>query len=263
MKCLIINGSPSTKYVWNGQTVGSFTAELVEEVKTAMSKIAALNIIEYTEIRLADENLPYCKGCYNCFNIGENSCPHAAQVQNIMKQMDEADCLILTSPVYALNVSGLIKNFFDLTAYKFHRPSFWDKKAVVISSTAGGGAKSNTKYMSETLRHWGFNKVYTLPVTRHGAVELTDSMKAKCDKIGAALYSDASSGKLYAPKLYDVIFYQIWRVMSTALTSSEVDRTYWEENGLVTQVYAPEIPLGVGTRTVGNLFHKMMSKFIK
>ncbi|WP_409198031.1 NAD(P)H-dependent oxidoreductase [Methanobrevibacter acididurans] len=32
--------------------------------------------------------------------------------------------MILTSPVYALNVSALMKNFIDHTSYFYHRPYF-------------------------------------------------------------------------------------------------------------------------------------------
>jgi multimeric flavodoxin WrbA len=237
--------------MWSGKTVTSFTAKLVDEVKTGMPDT------EFEEIRLADIALPYCRGCFNCFYNGEQSCPHKALVQPIVEKMKAADCLILSSPVYALHVSGLIKNFFDLTAYNFHRPSFFTKKALVVSSTAGGAAATACNYMKATLEHWGYNKVYKLPVTRFGAAELTENMKTKCRKIGEKLYKDTASQKLHIPSYKLIMFYQVWRVMSQS--SPGADKTYWQESGLVDRVFAPKVPLD----PLKFLFGKMLNGLLK
>ncbi|WP_347707330.1 NAD(P)H-dependent oxidoreductase [Clostridium sporogenes] len=50
--------------------------------------------------------------------------------------MEKADALIVTSPVYSLQITGLLKNSIDHMAYNFHRPRFFTKKALVITTTA-------------------------------------------------------------------------------------------------------------------------------
>lgn len=258
MKCLIINGSPSKSYSWDGNVTTSFTAKLADEVKSAMS---ANGDVEFEEIRLIDANLPYCRGCYNCFYKGEDKCPHRALVQPIAEKIKEADCLILTSPVYALHVSGLIKNLFDLTAYNFHRPRFFNKKALVISSTAGGAAKTVCKYMRDTLEHWGFNRVYTLPIIRMGAVDLTDKMKLKCQMSAKKLYAGTSSGIPHSPSFKYVFYYQLWRSMS--LKTPGADRDYWQESGLVNHEYAPNVRIGSVKRVFGKTMFGMFKRVMK
>jgi multimeric flavodoxin WrbA len=259
MKCLIINGSPSKSYTWNNILTESFTGKLAKEVQDTMSQLGK---VDFEEIRLIDAGLPYCRGCYNCFFKGENSCPHAKYVQPIMEKIREADCVILTSPVYALNVSGLIKNFFDLTAYNYHRPAFFDKKALVISSTAGGAAKKICKYMRDTLKHWGFNRVYTLPVVRMGAYELDEKLKRRCRAAAVKFYKDVASGKLHPPTFKRLLYYQLWRNLSKGNADS-ADYRYWRDSGLVRHAFSPKIRIGFIKRAFAGMINGLLKKVSK
>ena len=53
----------------------------------------------------------------------------------IREEMLNADGLIFVSPVYAHQVTALMKNFIDRFAYVLHRPCFLDKAALIISTT--------------------------------------------------------------------------------------------------------------------------------
>ncbi len=259
MKCLVISGSPATNYIWNNEKATSYTYRLVEEVKDALSQQGE---VEFLEVRLSDVNLPYCKGCYACFQKGESSCPHKSLVQPIMKSLEESDCLILASPVYALHASALIKGFFDLTAYNFHRPRFFEKKALVIGSTAGAGVKNTCEYMKSVLQHWGFNKVYTLPVTRYGANEVSGRLKRRCHRAADRLCEDVVTGKLYSPGFRRLFYQQFWRAMSLVGNAVPADYIYWQESGLARRVFAEEIPLGAVKKAFGSvlfwILHKVM-----
>ena len=259
MKCLIIHGSPSKKYEWDGKVVEGFTGRLVREARLEMER---LGDVSFEEIYLSDVNLPYCRGCYRCFSKGEAHCPHAALHQPIIGKMKEADCLILTSPVYALNVSALVKGFFDLGAYTYHRPGFFTKKALVISSTGGGMAKKVCGYLRDTLMHWGYNRVYTLAVIRMGAAEPTEKMKKQCKKMAGRLYKDTLSGRLHNPSLKRIFFYQLWRGMA-ANNPDSVDSAYWRESGLIGQEFSPEIRLGFGKRLFGKAAYGLIRKTMK
>jgi len=63
--------------------------------------------------------------------------------------MIEADGIIFVSPVYCENVSGLMKNFIDRFDYVFHRQRFFDQKAMVLSTSAGGGLKDTLDYLKK------------------------------------------------------------------------------------------------------------------
>lgn len=259
MNCLIINGSPSKNYLWNNTNTTSFTNKLVESIKFSMNE---KNDVNFDQINLIEEDLSFCKGCYSCFNNGEQNCPNYKNVEKIITKIKTADCLILTTPVYAMNISGLLKNFFDLTAYNYHRPSFFEKKALVISSTAGGGAKSNCKYMAETLTHWGFNKVYKLPVVRRGSTELNQKMEKKCNKKAKAFYKNVDSKKLHTPSFKQLFFHQLWRSMSIN-SACEADMLYWKNTNLISYPYYPSIKLNKAKKIYCGLVFSLLKKTMK
>ena len=259
VRCLIITGSPSKQYQWGDKIIEGFTGQLVTEIKTEMTRLGE---VSFEEIRLSDINLPYCKGCHGCFTKGENHCPHAAIYQPIIQKIHDADCLILTSPVYAVNVSALIKGFFDLGAYNHHRPCFFTKKALVVSSTAGAYAKKVCGYMRDELLQWGFNRVYALPVIRRGAAEPTLKMKAACRDAAKRLYNDTVSGKLHNPSLKQVLFYQLWRNFTKNIKNS-ADYVYWHESELGKHEFAPIVKLSVSKRIIGKLFNGLLGQVLK
>ena len=136
-----------------------------------------------------------------------------------------------------MNVTALLKNFFDHTAYMYHRPQFFDKKALVIVSTAGAGHKKVAKYMDETLRHWGINKVYDIKMTCGGK----ESLETKdIDKTAQKFKKDVESMKLHSPKFGDVLFYNVWRAMALTDDPIKADAEYWSETGLADHDFGRE-----------------------
>lgn len=242
MKYVIINGSPRKKNSW----------AVVKQVKKSLNG-------EFEEIHLMKEKIPLCAGCYKCICIGEDRCPHYDKVHPIAEKLLDADGIIITSPVYALNVTALLKNLFDHTAYFYHRPAFFTKKALVVVTTAGSGHKSTAKYMDETLRHWGVNKVYKLAF-KCGGMENLD--KKAIDKVAGKFGRDVESGKLHSPKLGDIIFYEVWRAMSLDDGPFEPDKKYWRETGLINQDFAPEVKLGIFKKIFAKLMFAILKKVI-
>ncbi len=233
MKYVIINGSPRKKNTW----------KVVEQVKKSLNG-------EFIEVHLAKEKIPLCNGCYRCFDENESKCPHFDKIHQIMEKIEECDAIIITSPVYAMNVSGLIKNFFDHTAYLYHRPRLFTKKALVVVTTAGAGHKDVAKYIDETLRHWGVNKVYKLAMACGGKTMDTK----KVDEVSKNFSKDVDSNKLHNPKLMDIIFFNVWRTLALGDNSMEADAEYWKSTGLVNCDFAPEVKL--------NIFKKIFSKIL-
>lgn len=79
---------------------------------------------EVTEFFLPRDFGEFCCGCTNCFMKGEEKCPHYEKLDPITKAVDEADVLILTSPVYVYHCTGSISGvlsdeplFFLLNSY--------------------------------------------------------------------------------------------------------------------------------------------------
>ena len=243
MKCVIINGSPRKKNTW----------AVVEEVK---SKFNA----EFDEIQLIKERIPMCNGCFKCIMEGESLCPHYDRIHPIIEKIRDADAIIMASPVYAMNVTALLKNFLDHTAYLYHRPEFFDKKALVVVTTAGAGHGDVAKYIDETLRHWGVNKVYRIAIACGGKDELdTKKIDSEADKF----IKDVKSRKLHNPKFSDILFFDVWKAMALSKDPIKADEKYWYETGLVNNDFAPQIKLNPFKKLFSKILFFIMKRVIK
>ena len=79
---------------------------------------------EVTEFFLPKDFGSFCVGCNNCFEKSEKECPHYNKLANITEAINEADLIILASPVYVFHATGAMKAFLDHYGYRWmvHRP---------------------------------------------------------------------------------------------------------------------------------------------
>lgn len=243
MKYVIINGSPRKKN----------TCAVIKQVKSNLEG-------KFEEICLQNEEIPLCVGCYACIKFGEEYCPHYDKINPIIKKIDSCDGIIIGSPVYAMNVTALLKNFFDHTAYLFHRPQFFTKKAVVVVTTAGAGHKKVAKYIDETLRHWGVNKVYKIAMTCGGKETLETK---EIDKVSKKFFSDVKSNKIYSPKFGDIMFFDVWKAMAYSKNPIKADAKYWRETGLINEDFSPDVKLNFIKKGFSKVMFFILSRAIK
>lgn len=151
MKILAIIGSPKGK---------GNSYRVTKEVEGRMKEIEDVSF-EY--IFLKDVDLQMCRGCFSCVVKGENFCPIKDARAEIEDKMLKADGVILVTPCYCQNVSALLKNFIDRFAYVFHRPRFFNQKAMILATSGGSGLKETLDYLSK-LEVWGFGPSVKLGV---------------------------------------------------------------------------------------------------
>jgi multimeric flavodoxin WrbA len=97
----IINGSPRK----NGSTF-----RILDYFKESLKNNNSDKNISF--INLIDYNLKYCIGCQNCYKTGKCIILDD-RIEEIHDTIKNSDGLIIGSPNYATNVSGLYKNFYD------------------------------------------------------------------------------------------------------------------------------------------------------
>ena len=73
--------------------------------------------------------------------------------------MDAADGLLLASPVYVDDVSGLVKTWMDRVAYLCHRPGFGGKCAYALATVGGRPTSHTLRTMNGALLTWGYHLV--------------------------------------------------------------------------------------------------------
>lgn len=123
---------------------------------------------EVTEYFLPKDFGEFCIGCTACFSVSETKCPHYEKLLPITKSIDDADVIILASPVYVYHATGAMKAFLDHYGWRWmvHRPEekMFFKQAVCISTAAGAGMKSTNQDMAHSTFFWGVAKTYKYDV---------------------------------------------------------------------------------------------------
>lgn len=219
--------------------------------------------IAFDEVHLMEVGLSICTGCSSCLIRGNKYCPHHLEVQKLIDKIQENDAIIIASPCYANHVSTLMKNFIDHLSYNIHRPRFFSKKMLAVSTAGGKGSKNCTKYLRETFMCWGFNRGYELPVISncYRGYEPPQKVVKKCKIMAQKFYMDVASGKLYSPTLVNLLVYNLFRGMSHAGTADEFyDNKYWKDTGLVYAAYATETPLPLYKCFLGNIIYFFAKK---
>lgn len=179
----------------------------------------------------------FCTGCTTCFVKSEKKCPHNEKLKPITDAMNEADVIILASPVYVYHATGAMKALLDHYGYRWmvHRPEekMFSKQAVVISTAAGAGMKSTNKDMADSTFFWGCARTYKLGV---GVAATTwEEVKPKTQvsvdrKTTAIANSIKKNSDKVKPSLKTKGFFAIMRIMQKN-GWNEADKTYWQEKG--------------------------------
>ena len=109
MKVIAFNGSPRKK--WN-------TATLLEKaLEGAASRGADTELVH-----LYDLNFKGCKSCFACKTIGGKSygrCAVKDDLTPFLKKIEQADAIILGSPIYIGTVTGELRSFMERLIFPY------------------------------------------------------------------------------------------------------------------------------------------------
>ena len=179
----------------------------------------------------------FCVGCTSCFMESETKCPHYEKLTPITEAMDEADVIILASPVYVYHSTGAMKAFLDHYGYRWmvHRPieGMFKKQGVCISTAAGAGTKSTNKDMLDSLFFWGVAKRYQygLAVSAVDWNSVSEKKKKAVDKATTKIANSIlRNSKNVKPGLKTKGFFWMMHFMQKN-GFNQVDAAYWKEKG--------------------------------
>ena len=222
MKIVMINGQNHKGSTYN---IGRMLAEKLGSDK------------DITEFFLPKDLNHFCLGCYTCIE-DDTKCPFYEEKNRIMKEVEEADVLIFTTPTYCLRASAPMKSFIDLTFnyWMSHRPRkcMFNKKAVVISTAAGSGAKKAVKDVSDALFYWGIPCIveYGICIQAMNWDGVSQKKKQKIEKDTTRIAQRLSRKKRVKAGIKTKAMFSLMRMMQKAdFGSGEADRSYWEKCG--------------------------------
>ena len=222
MKIVMINGQNHKGSTYN---IGRLLAKNIGSDK---------DIVEFF---LPKDLNHFCLGCYTCIE-DDTKCPFYEEKNRIMKEVEEADILIFTTPTYCLRASAPMKSFIDLTFnyWMSHRPRkcMFNKTAVVISTAAGSGAKKAVKDVSDALFYWGIPCIveYGICIQAMNWDGVSEKKKQKIEKDTIRIAQRLSRKKRVKPGIKTKAMFSLMRMMQKAdLGSGEADKSYWEKSG--------------------------------
>lgn len=179
----------------------------------------------------------FCLGCYRCLK-GEENCPYHEEKLPLLKAVEKADLIIVTTPTYCMHVSAPLKAVIELTFgyWMSHRPQkcMFSKRALVVSTAAGTGTKSAMKDVCDALFYLGVPEVikYGVSVQAMDPDGIPEKIKEKigrdAEKIAARL---GRSGKP-SPGIRQKFMFNMMRLMQKkGWGSGESEKAYWEQTG--------------------------------
>ncbi|NND16491.1 MAG: flavodoxin family protein [Eudoraea sp.] len=171
--------------------------------------------IDFKILMLSELNLKDCLGCYSCINIGEENCPLEDDRDMIIEEMKAADGTIFASPTYARTISALMKKFVERTSYISHRPIFFGKYALALTTCAGFGADLTCRYLKENFTQSGFSFVSSLELKVATKTKTeTDHNRMKALNGYEKMINAIKSHKKFEPSLGQLVYFNIFKSIS-------------------------------------------------
>ncbi|MFA5794947.1 MAG: flavodoxin family protein [Candidatus Brocadiia bacterium] len=181
-------------------TSGRFNGNTSRLVKRCLDKAAELGA--QTEfIWAGNKKLGYCSACEHCMKTGE--CIVKDDYQEIMNKVLDADGLIMGTPNYAFDMSGLMKTIYDRShCLLYYQRKLAGKYAIGISV---GGHIYRTGQIAKTVAQgiWlcgGYYSGYLAGVSvKRDELRLVDEDKtfAQADRLAVKLFNDISRKKTF------------------------------------------------------------------
>jgi len=257
MNVLVVSGSPRKK--------DSYL--ICREIKNELEKYDSA--IEFDYLQLSESHILDCKGCGICFHKCELLCPCKEDETGLIKEkMKKADAVIISSPVYAYQVTGQMKKFIDRLSYLFHRQELCGKPVIIVITTDGGGSKQVYKYLKMVVSGWAMDLVGDVQIISpmyfenrepKGVFKYNKRIHAKGQKkikiLAKKLHEKMDQTNKKVPTYYDIFLFNCLR---SKIYTSDADRDYWRDKGWTQAPYFYDVDMN----PIKSIFGKIMKCLI-
>lgn len=181
--------------------------------------------VKFDIIKLENLRVAMCKGCQNCMKCGKCIFDGSDQMEYVKERMIAADIILLASPVYINNVSGIMKNFIDRLSNWIHIFRLTGKKAIIITTSYRSGNQYVSNYLQHVSWHLGLGVIgkYDLITSDSSITENTIKNYAidiiKTINSGSCQYGPFMNKKFESTKL------EVQKAIEIGKSSFEIE--YW------------------------------------
>jgi multimeric flavodoxin WrbA len=211
------------------------TARIVQMIEARMRVLAAQQpaLLEFETLYLGDLDIRPCRGCRACFDRGEDACPLKDDISLIRTKMETADGLLLASPVYVDDVSGLVKNWMDRLAYLCHRPGLGGKCAYPLVTVGNSGTGHSLRTMNTALLTWGYHLVGQAGL-KMGALAVDEELPSHqpaADRAAGMLFQAIAQQQALKPTFISLMVFKIQQLAWQREPPESYDNIYWQTHG--------------------------------
>lgn len=141
-----------------------FTFKLI---KTVLDAIAKKKNVELEIIHLSAYKIEHCSGCVDyCEKTGD--CKIKDDMKKLYPKLKKADVLIIGTPTYFWNVSGLVKNFIDRTNPLYYPGALKGKIGAAIAVSEEEGQNQALSAISSFFQVQNIKEVGSLGIAHRG-----------------------------------------------------------------------------------------------
>lgn len=152
VKVLAVVGSPRKQN----------TYKLVEAVAEAVAKNKN---VETELVQLSEFDIKHCAGCGEfCEKTGE--CNIEDDMQKLYPKLKEADVLIIGTPTYYWNVSGVVKDFIDRTNPLYNTESLKGKIGAAVAVAEESGQELALSAISSFFELHSMKQIGSIAIAR-------------------------------------------------------------------------------------------------
>ncbi|GFZ31933.1 flavodoxin [Clostridium zeae] len=148
MKIIALNGSPRKT-----KNTATILKEALEGAKTQGAEIELIN--------LYDLNYKGCVSCFACKRIGGQSygkCAVKDDLQAVLRKIEEADALILGSPIYFGEITGEMRSFLE--RFLFQYLTYDENHTVIFDRKLPIGLVYTMNVQSEHMKLVGYEQKF-------------------------------------------------------------------------------------------------------
>ncbi len=206
-------------------------------------------------VNLGDFDIKPCVGCENC--IVRDKCPIKDDSSIIMNKMIEADGIIIGSPVYLRNISGLLKVFIDRGCSWYHRSPLIGKPVFFVTTTASSGSKQTINYLKDLSLQWG--TIYSGYISRN-AVNI-DKKKIHIKEFKKFInFMNRDKLASYIPSFKEIIEFNTQKILATKIIPKDFE--YWQNMGYMDSKFFFKCKINPFKKLIGFIYYKLLMSVI-
>ncbi len=213
-----------------------------------------LGEIDFEYAVLSDYHLEMCKGCFQCFNKGEEFCPLKDDRDVLLEKIERSDGIVLATPSYAFQVTARMKNFLDRTSFVLHRQRYFNQACTALVTLGLFGGDDVVKYLTVSGQNLGCHASkgcwvrMLLPMNEAQEKQFTRKIKKTAERFYRELMRPAPS-----PSLMRLAVFRLTREKIKTLDQKYRDYHYYKDKGWFESDYYYPTRLGPVKRLVGGL----------